>query len=35
LRSNFGDYVDQLRVGTGIEDVKWAQDYLQKWSGWA
>lgn len=35
LRSNFGDYVDQLRIGTGIEDVKWAQDYLQKWSGWA
>ncbi len=35
LRRNFADYVDQLRLGTGIEDVKWAQDYLQKWSGWA
>ena len=21
--------------GSGIEDVKWAQDYLMKWSGWA
>jgi hypothetical protein len=35
LRRTFADYVDQLRIGTGIEDVKWAQDYLQKWSGWA
>jgi hypothetical protein len=35
LRRTFADYVDQLRLGTGIEDVKWAQDYLQKWSGWA
>ena len=32
---NFANYVDQMRVGSGIEDVKWAQDYLQKWSGWA
>ena len=24
----------QMRVGNGIEDLKWAQDYLQKWSGW-
>ena len=35
LRSKFDNYVDQLRVGSGLEDVKWAQDYLQKWSGWA
>jgi hypothetical protein len=34
LRVNFGSYVAQMRVGAGIEDVKWAQDYLQKWSGW-
>jgi hypothetical protein len=34
LRENFGNYVAQMRVGAGIEDVKWAQDYLQKWSGW-
>jgi hypothetical protein len=24
-----------MRIGAGIEDVKWAQDYLQKWSGWS
>jgi hypothetical protein len=35
VQSNFTSYVDQMRVGAGIEDVKWAQDYLQKWSGWA
>jgi hypothetical protein len=34
LRAKFDDYVVQMRVGKGIEDVKWAQDYLQKWSGW-
>ncbi len=34
LRQNFENYVAQMRVGAGIEDVKWAQDYLQKWSGW-
>jgi hypothetical protein len=35
LQQNFANYVDQMRIGAGIEDVKWAQDYLQKWSGWA
>jgi hypothetical protein len=35
LRQNFANYVDQMRFGAGIDDVKWAQDYLQKWSGWA
>lgn len=35
LRKNFASYVDQMRIGSGLEDVKWAQDYLQKWSGWA
>jgi hypothetical protein len=34
LQENFGNYVAQMRVGAGIEDVKWAQDHLQKWSGW-
>jgi hypothetical protein len=34
LRQTFASYVDQLRLGAGIEDVKWAQDHLQKWSGW-
>lgn len=35
LQQTFASYVDQMRIGAGIEDVKWAQDYLQKWSGWA
>jgi hypothetical protein len=34
LREKFDDYVAQMRVGNGIEDLRWAQDYLQKWSGW-
>lgn len=34
LQRNFSNYVDQMRIGSGLEDVKWAQDYLQKWSGW-
>jgi hypothetical protein len=34
LREKFDSFVAQMRVGNGIEDVKWAQDYLQKWSGW-
>jgi hypothetical protein len=34
LRQSFASYVDQMRIGSGIDDVKWAQDYLQKWSGW-
>jgi hypothetical protein len=35
LRRTFTDYVDQMRIGSGIDDVKWAQDYLLKWSGWS
>jgi hypothetical protein len=35
LRQTFTDYVDKMRVGTGIDDAKWAQDYLAKWSGWS
>ncbi|HEU4592878.1 MAG TPA: hypothetical protein VFS13_18360 [Steroidobacteraceae bacterium] len=35
VQRNFANYVDQMRIGAGLEDVKWAQDYLQKWSGWA
>lgn len=34
LQEKFDNFVAQMRVGNGIEDVKWAQDYLQKWSGW-
>ncbi|HEV7608791.1 MAG TPA: hypothetical protein VGO61_15725 [Steroidobacteraceae bacterium] len=34
LQGNFANFVAQMRVGSGIDDVKWAQDYLQKWSGW-
>jgi len=35
LQTTFSNYVNQMRVGAGIDDVKWAQDYLQRWSGWA
>jgi hypothetical protein len=35
LKRNFTDFVDQMRVGAGLEDIKWAQDYLLRWSGWA
>jgi hypothetical protein len=35
LKLNFSNFVGQLRFGSGMEDVKWAQDYLMKWSGWA
>ena len=34
LQRTFANYVDQMRIGSGLDDVKWAQDYLQKWSGW-
>jgi hypothetical protein len=34
LQETFANYVGQMRIGTGIDDVRWAQDYLQKWSGW-
>lgn len=34
LRRTFTDFVDKMGVGTGIDDAKWAQDYLAKWSGW-
>ena len=34
LQRNFSNFIDQMRIGSSIEDVKWAQDYLQKWSGW-
>jgi hypothetical protein len=35
LQRSFASYVDQMRIGSGLDDVRWAQDYLQKWSGWA
>ena len=34
LRGTFTDFVDQMRVGSGIEDLRWAQDNLMRWSGW-
>lgn len=34
LRQNVTEYVAQMRVGSGIDDLKWAQDYLLRWSGW-
>jgi hypothetical protein len=34
VQQTFTRYVEQLRLGSGHEDTKWAQDYLQKWSGW-
>lgn len=34
LRKTFEDYVNEMHVGSGIDDVKWAQDHLIKWSGW-
>ncbi|MEO8018040.1 MAG: hypothetical protein ABI769_09520 [Pseudomonadota bacterium] len=34
LQDAFANFVAQMRIGAGIDDVKWAQDYLQKWSGW-
>jgi hypothetical protein len=35
LRRTFTGYVDEMRIGSGLEDVKWARDYLLRWSGWA
>ena len=35
LQQTFTTYVDQMGVGSGIDDLKWAQSYLQRWSGWS
>jgi hypothetical protein len=35
LQRTFTEFVDQKRIGSGLDDLKWAQDYLLKWSGWA
>lgn len=35
LRRVFTDFVEQMRVGSGLDDLKWARDYLLRWSGWA
>ena len=35
LRQTFMDFVDKLRVGSGLDDLKWAKDHLVKWSGWS
>lgn len=34
LQQTFASFVAQMRIGTGIDDTRWAEDYLQKWSGW-
>ncbi len=34
LKQTFANYVAQMRVGTGIDDARWAEDYPQRWSGW-
>jgi hypothetical protein len=34
LQRTFADYIDQRRIGAGLDDLKWAQDHLLKWSGW-
>ncbi len=34
MRQTFEEFVTQMRIGSGLEDARWAQDYLQKWSGW-
>lgn len=34
LQKNFTSFVDQMHIGSGIDDLRWAQDYLLKWSGW-
>lgn len=34
LRHTVTEYVEQMRVGSGLEDLRWAKDYLLKWSGW-
>jgi hypothetical protein len=35
LKRTFLDFVEQMRVGAGLEDLRWARDYPVKWSGWA
>jgi hypothetical protein len=34
LQRSFTNFVDQMRLGSGLDDLKWGQDYPQKWSGW-
>ncbi len=34
LQRTFTSYVDQMRMGGGLDGTRWAQEYLQKWSGW-
>jgi hypothetical protein len=34
LQRTFTNYVDQMRMGGGLDGTRWAQEYLQKWSGW-
>lgn len=35
LKRTFLEFVDQMRVGSGLEDLRWARDYPVRWSGWA
>ena len=34
MRQTFTNYVGQMRMGAGLDGTRWAQEYLQKWSGW-
>jgi hypothetical protein len=35
LRNAFVRYVDNLELGFGEEDRRWAHEYLIRWSGWS
>jgi hypothetical protein len=35
LKRTFLAFVDEMRVGAGLEDLKWARDFPVRWSGWA
>jgi hypothetical protein len=35
LKRTFLEFVEQMRVGAGLEDLKWARDFPVRWSGWA
>ena len=34
LRQTFASFITQMRIGSGMDDAKWAEDHLLKWSGW-
>jgi hypothetical protein len=35
LKRTFLEFVEQMRVGAGLEDLRWARDFPVRWSGWA